>query len=44
MGSVFRKSYTKPIPAGAEVVAKNRQRVARWRVRGRLRSAPLTAG
>src|SRR5262249_22886400 len=44
MGSVFRKSYTKPVPAGAEIVQKNGERVARWRVRGKLKTAPLTTG
>lgn len=44
MGSVFRKSYTKPIPAGAEVTAKGGQRLARWRVRGKLKTAPVTRG
>src|SRR5262249_6696627 len=44
MGSVFRKSYTKPVPAGADIVQKNGQRVARWRVRGKLKTAPLTTG
>src|SRR5205823_14862350 len=44
MGSVFRKSYTAPVPKGAEIVPKNGGRVARWRVRGRLKTAPLTTG
>src|SRR5262245_52739803 len=44
MGSVFRKSYTKPIPAGAEITTKGGGRVARWRVRGKPKSAPVTRG
>ena len=44
MGTVFRKSYTTPVPAGAEIVEKNGQRFARWRNRGKLRTAPLTTG
>jgi len=42
MGSVFKKTYTKPVPAGAEIVEKAGERVARWRVRGKLRTAPVT--
>jgi integrase len=44
MGSVFRQKITRPLPAGAEVVTRNGERVARWRVRGKLRTAPLTTG
>src|SRR4051794_17448236 len=44
MGTVFKKQTTRPIPAGSEVVAKNGERVARWRVRGKLRTAPVTTG
>ncbi len=44
MGSVFRKQITRPVPAGAEVVTRDGRRYARWRVRGKLRTAPLTAG
>ena len=44
MGTVFKKTTTRPVPAGAEIVEKAGTRVARWRVRGKLRSAPLTAG
>ncbi len=44
MGTVFRKSYTKPIPRGAEIVAKGGRRVARWRARNKLRQAAVTTG
>jgi hypothetical protein len=44
MGSVFKKQMTKPVPAGAEVVTKKGERVARWKVRGKVRTAPLTTG
>ena len=37
MGAVFRKSFTKPVPANAEVVEKKGQRFARWQVRGKVR-------
>src|SRR5262245_15207671 len=33
MGSVFQKTYTRPVPAGAEVLtikAKRPRRIARW--------------
>ena len=42
MGSVFKKSFTKPIPAGAEVVVRQGVETARWRdSRGKIRTAPL---
>ncbi|HJZ57475.1 MAG TPA: site-specific integrase [Gemmataceae bacterium] len=44
MGSVFRQKVTRPLPVGAEIVTKNGERIARWRVRGKLRTAPLTTG
>ncbi|HEY1191516.1 MAG TPA: hypothetical protein VGE74_28035 [Gemmata sp.] len=44
MGTVFKKQTTRAVPAGAEVVEKGGERVARWRVRGKLRTAPLTTG
>src|SRR5262245_7975684 len=44
MGSVFKKAVTKPLPAGAEVVERQGQRLARWKDRrGKTRTAPLTA-
>src|SRR5262245_29046151 len=44
MGTVFKKQTTRPVPAGAEIVEKHGEQVARWRVRGKLRTAPLTIG
>jgi integrase len=44
MGSVFRKTTTRPLPPGAEVGTKGGVRVARWKVRGKPRTAPLTTG
>jgi integrase len=45
MGSVFRKSYTKPLPEGAEVLTRKGERLARWKdKRGKTRTAPLTVG
>ena len=43
MGSVFKKQTTRGLPAGAEVVAKGGKSVARWRVKGKLRTTPLSA-
>ncbi len=45
MGSVFRKAFTKPMPAGAEIVVRQGVQLARWRDgKGKLRTAPLTKG
>ncbi len=45
MGSVLRKSYTKPVPPGAEIITRKGERLARWRdSRGKVRTAPLTTG
>jgi integrase len=45
MGSVFRKTFTKPLPAGAETFVRKGERLARWKDRrGKTRTAPLTAG
>jgi len=45
MGTVFRKTYTKPIPALSEIFTRKGERFARWRDgKGKKRTAPLTAG
>jgi integrase len=44
MGTVFKKQTTRAVPAGAEITPKGSKRVARWRVRGKLRTAPVTKG
>jgi hypothetical protein len=45
MGNVLRKSYTKPVPADAQIVIREDIRLARWRTsKGKLRTAPLTTG
>lgn len=42
MGSVFKKDFTKPLPAGAEVIMRNQQPMARWKDRrGKTKMAPL---
>ncbi len=45
MGSIFRPTYTKPLPPDCEIVTKkNGEQVARYRVDGKLRTARLTSG
>ena len=44
MGTVFKKQTTRPLPADAEIVVKGGERVARWRMRGKVRSARVTTG
>jgi integrase len=45
MGTVFKKTFTKPLPAGAAVVVRKGRRVAEWRdAKGKRRTAPVTTG
>ena len=45
MGTVYRKTFTKRLPAGAEVLVRKGERLARWKDRrGKTRTAPLTTG
>ncbi len=44
MGTVFKKTYTKPVPANAEVADKGGRRVARWKHGRKVRTAPVTTG
>src|SRR5262249_8702882 len=45
MGTVFRKTFTKPIPKGADISERKGRRTARWRDRrGRLRMELVTVG
>ncbi len=44
MGTVFRKTFTKPLPAEAEILVRKGERFARWKSKGRTRTAPLTTG
>lgn len=45
MGTVFKKTVTKSLPAGAEVFTRKGQRFGRWKDRkGKARTAPLTEG
>ena len=45
MGAVFRKSFTKPLPAGAEIIMRRGQRFARWKdSKGKTRTELVTMG
>ena len=44
MGTVFKKQVTKAVPAGAEIFSRKGERFARWKAKGKTRSAPLTIG
>ena len=45
MGSVYKKQYTTPIPAGAEIIVRKGARLAKWRGGdGKMRTAPVVEG
>ena len=45
MGTVFKKTRTRPLPAGAELFTKAGQRLARWKpAKGKTRTAKVTSG
>ena len=45
MGAVYKKTATKPLPAGAELFTKHGERLARWKPsKGKARTAPVTTG
>lgn len=45
MGIVFKKSRTRPLPAGAELFTKAGQLFARWKpLKGKTRTAKVTSG
>jgi integrase len=45
VGTVFKKTATKPMPAGAETFVRKGQQLARWTdAKGRSRIAPVTLG
>jgi hypothetical protein len=44
MGTVFKKTFTKPIPEGAEILVRKDDQFARWKAKGKVRTAPLTKG
>jgi len=44
VGTVFKKTVTKALPAGAETFVRKGERFARWKSKGKTRTAPLTTG
>ncbi len=45
MGTVYKKTATKPLPVGAKIVVRKGQRLAEWwDARSKTRTAPLTIG
>ncbi len=45
MGTVFKKSATKPLPAGAKIIVRKGQRLAEWiDTKQKRRTAPVTLG
>ena len=45
MGTVFKKTTTRPVPPGAEIIVRKGERFARWKARnGKGRTEPLTKG
>ncbi len=43
MGSLFKKTVTRPLPPGAEIITRQGERLARWRDgKGKMRTAPVT--
>lgn len=45
MGTVYRKTATKPLPAGAKIIIRKGQRLAEWKpAKGKTRTAPVTVG
>ena len=45
MGSVYRKTVTKKLPAATEIFTRKGQRFIRWAdAKGKSRTAPITVG
>jgi hypothetical protein len=45
MGAVYKKTATKPLPAGAKIFVRKGLRLAEWKdAKGKTRTAPLTIG
>jgi len=45
MGTVFKKTATKPLPAGAKIIVRKGEQLAEWTDRkGKRKTAPLTTG
>jgi len=44
MGTVYKETFTKPLPAGARIIVRKGRRPAEWKdAKGKTRTAPLTA-
>jgi hypothetical protein len=44
MGTVYKETFTKPLPVGARIIVRKGQRLAEWKDgKGKTRTAPLTA-
>jgi len=44
MGTVYKKTFTKPLPAGSKIIVRKGRRLAEWKdTKGKTRTAPLTA-
>ena len=44
MGTVYKETFTKPIPSGAKIIVRKGKRLAEWKnAKGKMRTAPLTA-
>jgi hypothetical protein len=44
MGTVYRETFTKPLPAGAKIIVRKGRRLAEWKdAKGKTRTVPLTA-
>ena len=44
MGTVYKETFTKPLPAGAKIIVRKGRRFAEWKAgKGKTRMAPLTA-
>jgi hypothetical protein len=45
MGTVYKETYTKPLPAGAKIILRKGRRFAEWKdAKGKTQTAPLTVG
>jgi integrase len=45
MGTVYRRTFTKPLPAGADIIVRKGQRLAKWKDgKDRARTEPVTVG
>ncbi len=44
MGTVYKETFTKPLPAGAKIIVRKGRRLAQWQdAKSKTRTAPLTA-